>query len=229
MLFRFSAKRIGTKGQCLTRPFGLGGPVVCRKKTNRAGYHKLPTLSAHFPSHGTGNSRDVGSAWAVCCPLLPSVASPLLSPMDKFLAMLDSSLPNRFQHWQPVLRGLMSNADGWHALHSDRQGEDPAFNEILSLLQTLDAENTCNSDIDLATLLAQSGLVRRRASIRLNRVCPALVWTPFDGPLSSFAEQGSDSGELRTYYDVLTAEFRIRDELLGRMLVWSPTDRRQAV
>jgi hypothetical protein len=120
-------------------------------------------------------------------------------------------------HWAPVLIEWISNGEGWYAAHSASE-TDPAYSELATIVEAPSADN-----IALASALAATEFARRAAILPpAPSGGPAVRWSIFDGPFLDFmamADSHGLSSNVRTSYDVHRPASRLRDELLGRMLV----------
>ena len=134
-------------------------------------------------------------------------------------------------HWAPVLIEWISNGEGWYAAHSPSE-TDPAYSELAAIVEFYDSithtkegqgQFQPTDDIALASALAATEFARRAAIIPPAPAGgPAIRWSIFDGPFLDFmamADSHGLSSNVRTSYDVHRPASRLRDELLGRMLV----------
>lgn len=145
----------------------------------------------------------------------------LAEPLERIGPLLDASGAG---HWVPVLVKWISNGDGWRSPYS--AVPDPDYSELLAKVESLipahQVEFQLADDIALAHALAETNYARRAAAIRSGTGAAPVRWSVCDGPFHLFQALAEDQGQvvgLRTYYDVLCPTSRLRDELLGRMLV----------
>jgi len=147
--------------------------------------------------------------------------------LERLGPLLDASSAG---HWLPVLTEWISNADGWYAAHAPLEA-DPAYAELAGTVEFYDSithvpgqsgKFAPADDISLAAALSDTDFARRSAYITGNPGGPVVRWSLFDGPFHAFMDQAEHHGlgnDVRTGYDVRRPASRLRDELLGRMLV----------
>jgi len=149
--------------------------------------------------------------------------------LERLGPLLDAS---GARHWSPVLTALVVNCDGWHVAHSGSGAADPAYSELAHVIEFYNSITHVQGeqgrfepadDIALAAALAETDFARRTAVLPATAMGgPVLRWSIFDAPFSDFMEEAAHygfAGAVRTSYDVLRPASRLRDELLGRMLV----------
>lgn len=149
--------------------------------------------------------------------------------LERLGPLLDASSAG---HWLPVLTEWMTNSDGWYAARSPLE-TDPAYSELAAIVEAHALAHEADTEfpdeapsvdnIGLASALAGTDFARRVAVISPTYPGgPVVRWSIFDGPFHAFLEQAEHHGlanDVRTAFDVRRPTSRLRDELLGRMLV----------